>query len=276
MRRHLLLTAAALLPVSACLGIARAQTTHQGPEAAIALAKTLAPFDVVSVRVHDASHDPPNQINTNMTTSDAIFHAENVPLELVIEFAYDVRSDQISGLSGPVSNARFDIEAKVLPGPDGKLPKLSDAQLAAMILPLLADRFHLQAHLQQKTLPVYELVVGRGGPKFKLSADAPNDASWNMNWSNNDKILTAKKVSMADLATALGDEVHRKVIDKTGLTGSADLTLKWADDLAAQAGGPNVISVFTAVEEQLGLKLQPSRGPVETLVIDHAEMPSAN
>jgi uncharacterized protein (TIGR03435 family) len=81
---------------------------------------------------------------------------------------------------------------------------------------------------------------------------------------------------MADLATALADEVHRKVIDKTGLTGSTDITLKWSDDVAAEQGGPDVISIFTAIEEQLGLKLQPSKGPVDTLVIDHVEMPSEN
>ena len=97
----------------------------------------------------------------------------------------------------------------------------------------------------------------------------------NMNASNNDKILTAKGASMSDLAAALSDEVHRQVIDKTGIKGSADLTLKWTSDQAADQGG-TVISIFTAVEETLGLKLQPAKGPVDILVIDHAEMPSAN
>jgi bla regulator protein BlaR1 len=81
---------------------------------------------------------------------------------------------------------------------------------------------------------------------------------------------------MEDLAAALSDETDRKVIDKTGLTGHSDIVLKWSDDVAVTQGGANVISIFTAVEEQLGLKLQPSKGPVETLVIDHAEMPTEN
>ena len=81
---------------------------------------------------------------------------------------------------------------------------------------------------------------------------------------------------MTDLAAALADEVHRPVIDKTGLTGHADITLKWSDDVAAQQGGPNVISIFTAIQDQLGLKLESAKGPVDTLVIDHVEMPSAN
>jgi uncharacterized protein (TIGR03435 family) len=66
------------------------------------------------------------------------------------------------------------------------------------------------------------------------------------------------------------------VIDKTGLAGHADITLKWSDDVAQEQGDSNVISIFTALEEQLGLKLEPSKGPVDTVVVDHAEMPSEN
>jgi uncharacterized protein (TIGR03435 family) len=255
---------------------ARAQLSHKGPAAAIALAATLPPYDVVSIKLHDTSKDPPNEQSFNMSIHDDVFTATNVPLEEIIEFAYDIKADLISGVSGPVKSANFDIDAKVLAPEGGTPPKLTDSQLAAMIIPLLADRFHLKAHLEPKTLPVYDLVVNRGGPKIKLSQEERKDSSWNMNWNNNDKVLTAKSASMADLATALADEVHRKVIDKTGLTGSTDITLKWSDDVAAEQGGPDVISIFTAIEEQLGLKLQPSKGPVDTLVIDHVEMPSEN
>jgi uncharacterized protein (TIGR03435 family) len=96
-----------------------------------------------------------------------------------------------------------------------------------------------------------------------------------MSGSNNDMVLSTKGASMTDLAAALSDQVHRQVNDKTGLAGAADITLKWTSDEAADQGG-TVVSIFTAVEEQLGLKLQSSKGPVQTLVIDHAEMPSAN
>jgi uncharacterized protein (TIGR03435 family) len=81
---------------------------------------------------------------------------------------------------------------------------------------------------------------------------------------------------MGDLAAVLTDQVHRQVIDKTGLTGHADITLKWSDDVAAQQGGPNVVSIFTAIQDQLGLKLVSSKGPVDTLVIDHVETPTEN
>ncbi|HEY5055574.1 MAG TPA: TIGR03435 family protein, partial [Acidobacteriaceae bacterium] len=213
--------------------------------------------------------------NYGMHLGEDSLTATNVPLKLLIEFAYDVKDELIFGLSGPVSDARFDVTAKVIAPGGGAPPKLSDAQLAAMIIPLLADRFHLKAHLEPKTLPVYDLIVAKGGPKLKLT-DKPVIGSWNISGENTDKVLTIESASMADLAAILSDQANRQVIDKTGLTGVSDVTLKWSDDVAATQGGPDVISIFTAIEEQLGLKLQPSKGPVDTLVIDHAEMPTAD
>jgi uncharacterized protein (TIGR03435 family) len=96
--------------------------------------------------------------------------------------------------------------------------------------------------------------------------------------TNISNTLNAKNCFMAELATKLSDPVHRRVIDKTGLTARAgSITLKWSNDVDAEHGGEsNAPSIFTAVNEQLGLKLQPSKSPLDTVVIDHAEMPSAN
>jgi uncharacterized protein (TIGR03435 family) len=256
--------------------LARAQLSHKGPVAAIARAATTAPFDVISIKLHNPATDLPDQQSFSMSIHDDILTASNVPLEMLIEFAYDIKSDQISGLTGPVSSAHFDIEAKVLAADGGAPPKLTDGEMQAKLIPLLTDRFQFKAHLQPKILPVYDLVVQRGGPKIKLSTDEIKDSSWNVNNQDTSKILTSKGMRMSDLAAALADETHREVINKTDLVGHADITLKWSDDVAAEVGGPNVISIFTAVEEQLGLKLQPSKGPVNTLVIDHVEMPSEN
>jgi uncharacterized protein (TIGR03435 family) len=250
------------------------QVKHQGPAKAIALAATLPPYDVVSIKLHNAANDPMDQQSATMSIHDDVFTATNVPLQEIVEFAYDVRQDMISGLFGPVSSARFDIEAKVLAGDDGKPPKLTDTQLEAMIVTLLADRFQLKLHLQPKVMPTYDLIVLHGEPKFKLSQAESTGSNINMSQTNNDKVLTAKSATMTDLALALSDDVHRLVVDKTGLSGTADIKLKWTADEAADQG--TVVSIFTAVEEQLGLKLQSSKGPVDTLVIDHAEMPSAN
>lgn len=277
MMAHSPCRAARLLPIAVlvtlCAADAHGQLTHGGPAAAIALAATLPAYDVVSVKQDNSG----NMESFNMSIHDDRFTASNVPLKEIVEFAYDIRDDLIFGLSGPVSSVSFNIEAKVI-GPDGgPPPRLSDQQLQAMIIPLLAERFHLKAHLQPRVLADYDLVVARGGPKFQLSQAERKDSSWNTTRSNDDITVSSKGASMADLAAALSDEVHRSVVDKTGLKGNCDeLTLKWTDEGAADAQGASTISIFTAVEEQLGLKLEPSKGPVETLVIDHAEMPSEN
>lgn len=264
-----------LLPLAAlflCAAASPAQLAHKGPAANIVRSQALSPFDVVSVR-QNASDAQTGSINID---DHGLFTVTNMPLWWIIEFAYDVKEDQIAGLSGSLNDARFDITAKILPPDSGAPPEHPDADMQAMIILLLQDRFHLKAHLDPRTKPVYDLVVAKGGLKIKLFQDEIHSSNWYINGENTLKVLTCRNANMADLANALSDEAGRKVIDKTGLTGHADITLKWSDDVAAEAGGPNVISIFTAVEDQLGVKLQPSKGPVDTLVIDHAEMPSAN
>ncbi|HKO17311.1 MAG TPA: TIGR03435 family protein [Acidobacteriaceae bacterium] len=256
---------AALIPASA-------QLAHLGPSGMIKLSQTLPPYDVSTVKVNDSGEG-----NSSMSISDSsdTMSAKNIPIEMMIEYAYDVKADRISGLGGPVKDAHFDVNAKVLSREDGNPPKLADQQLQAMMIPLLGDRFHLKVHLEQKIMPAYELVVAHGGPKLKLSTEATKNGSINMNGTNADRILTASSASMADVAEMLSDLVHREVIDKTGLDGRASMTLKWTADEAADQGG-NVLSIFTALEEQLGLKLVSSKGPVECLVVDHIEMPTPN
>jgi bla regulator protein BlaR1 len=250
---------------------AHGQLAHEGAAKAIALSQTLPPYDVSSIKQNKTGVQ-----SWGMNINDDVFTANNVPLKAIIEFAYDIKQDLIVGLNGPVSSVSFDVTAKILPSDGGPPPKLKDSQLQAMIIPLLADRFHLKAHLEPKTVPVYDLVVAHGGPRVTLDQSERTGSSWNINSQNTSTVLTGKNDSMADLADALSDLAGRKVIDKTGLTGAADITLKWSDDVAAEQGGSNVVSIFTALEEQLGLKLQPSKGPVDTLVIDHVDMPTEN
>jgi bla regulator protein BlaR1 len=98
----------------------------------------------------------------------------------------------------------------------------------------------------------------------------------NMSANDNNRDLSTKCASMAQLSDTLSNQVHRAILDKTGLTGGFDLDLKWAPDDISDANPDSALSIFTAIQEQLGLKLQPSHGPVDTLVIDHAQMPSEN
>ena len=251
-------------------GAARAQLAHLGPAGMIKLSQTLPTYDVSTVRVNESGAD---NFGMGISDTNGTMTATNTPVEMMIEYAYDVKLDHIFGLTGPVKDAHFDVKAKVLE--DSNSPKLTDQQLQAMLIPLLASRFHLRAHIEQRTLPVYDLVVDHGGPKIKLAMDASKDGSINWTGTDADRVLTATSASIPDLARILSDIVHREVIDKTGLEGRTTMTLKWTDDEAAEQGG-TVLSIFTALEEQLGLKLVSSKGPVDTLVIDHIEMPTQN
>ena len=248
--RPLLFAVALLL----CVLSAHGQLKHEGPAKTIALAATLAPYDIVSIKVNDTGDG-----SWGINLHEDHLTATNTPLMDLIEFAYDTKEDLIFGLSGPVASLHFDIQAKVLPPDNGTLPKLTDTQLRAMIILLLEDRFHLKVHLQPKTLPVYDLVVLKGGPKIQLSQEENHGGGYSTNRSENEVTLEAKTISMPDLATALADPVHRNVIDKTGLKGVSDITLKWTPDDSGDPGNGATISIFTAVQEQLGLKLESSK-----------------
>jgi uncharacterized protein (TIGR03435 family) len=229
-------------------------------------------YDVVSIHQNKTESG-----DTDITLGHNRFSATNVTFKQLLEVAYNIREDMISGISGPVESARFDVEAKVLPPDSDVNPQISDKQLCAMFVPLLVNRFQLKSHIEVKTLPVYELSLLKGPTKFKPSASQdPHDFSINLNGHDNDMALTAKVVSMPGLADALADRVHRIVLDKTGLAGQYDVDLKWSPDDVVDADPTKAISIFTALQEQLGLKLQSTHGPVNTLVIDHVEMPSAN
>jgi uncharacterized protein (TIGR03435 family) len=164
----------------------------------------------------------------------------------------------------------------------------------------LADRFKLKIHTETKQLPVYELVAPKGGSKLKeaTAGDTYANGIKGLDGVGRGGLmrvgrgqLTAQAVPITSLANMLSQQLQRTVLDKTGLTGKYDLELNWTPDqgsdpmfkgaegspqrgdAAPDSSGP---SIFTALQEQLGLKLQSAKGPVETLVIDHVEMPSEN
>jgi uncharacterized protein (TIGR03435 family) len=137
---------------------------------------------------------------------------------------------------------------------------------------MLEDRFHLKLQAVTKTLPVYDLIVARGGPKFSESGRQGADPHVEVRKTE----YTATNSSVLGLSYVLEEIVERTVIDKTGLTGAYDLHLRWAQDLTGAPGSDTFPSIFTALQEQLGLKLQANKGPVKTLVVDHVERPSEN
>lgn len=221
-------------------------------------------FDVATIKPAVPSTDGRTHSRISTDTDTGKLNYTNVSLKDVIGQAFKVQLYQISGPAW-IDSERFDIEARFAPRTDAR-------QLPLMLQALLADRFKLVTHRETKELPVYNLTVLKGGPKFKPAESASGVTSD----SNRTHWHVTAKVTMQRFAEFLTDEAGRPVIDKTGLSGAYNMTLDWAVDnsLAATDSGP---SLFTALRDQLGLKLESAKGPVETVVVDKAERtPSAD
>jgi len=230
-------------------------------------------FEVASVRPSKAPYMSTRSRMDGVSIKGAtlwqiIFNAYNAPGLSSIS-----RDDQVSGLPGWASSDTFDIEAKIdeetLSALQKLPPKEQFRQRQFMLQALLADRFKLQAHRETKEMPVYALVVAKGGLKLKES-----HAIAGMSSSGGGRITIAAG-RLDDLAFSLTNDVDRIVANKTGYTGKYDVDLKWTPD--DRQGTPDAgPSIFTALEEQLGLKLIPTKGPVDVLVVEHVERPSEN
>jgi uncharacterized protein (TIGR03435 family) len=294
--RRLVLLGAGSLGVFATSVLGQTNAAPVGAARADVTADVEVPaFDVVSVK--------PNKSDSGMVRIMAKpdgYSASNVSLKMLIQSAYGIRQDLISGAPSWADSARFDIDAKVA-GPDvDALQKLSPEQRRLLLQPLLADRFKLKIHTETKQLPVYEIVLAKGGSKLKEATagdtyangiKGPDGVGRGGMMRFGPGQLTAQAVPLTSLANMLSQQLHRTVLDKTGLTGKYDLELTWTPDhggdpmfkgpdgspqradAAPDSSGP---SIFTALQEQLGLRLQSSKGPVETIAIDHVEMPSEN
>ena len=225
-------------------------------------------FEVVSVKPNTSGISnaiPPLRSNGSYTAS-------NVALKSVIANAYEVRIFQILGGPDWLTRERFDIIARGREGtPDGLRP--------AMLRTLLAERFKLVAHVETREQQVYSLTLLRGdgrlGPQLKPSAPASGSSSGFPSASvANGTARINGRVSMDGFAIMLtGSVFNQRVINRTGLSGEFDLDLRFTPD-SSTAAAPEFPSIFTAVQEQLGLKLEASRGPVDMLVIDSVERPT--
>jgi bla regulator protein BlaR1 len=221
-------------------------------------------FEVASIKPHKPEAGP---LRVSSSVENGRLNYINVTLKNCIRQAYGLRPYQISGGPGWLTDDRYDVVAKAA-GPASK------AQVMQMLQALLADRFKLTYHFETREMPVYTLVIAKNGPKIKDAKDDGNGAEIG---GDPQHPLIARNVSMALFAGALSrlQELDRPVLDGTGLTGVFNFTLDYAPEDAASPdkAGP---SIFTALAEQLGLKLEVSKGPVEILVIDHVEKPSGN
>ena len=209
--------------------------------------------------------------------------ATGVTLKMLIGLAYGVFAYQISGGPSWIGTERWDIVAKT----DSLQERLPRAQSAALLQALIEDRFQLKAHRDTKEMPVYELVVTKNGPK--LVPSDPTKAKPSAIFGRGSGTFTDS--SMAVFAARLSEQLGRPVLDRTDLKGPYDFTLEWTPapgEGAAElmglppraeppsSGDSNGPSIFTALQDQLGLKLESTKGPAEILVIDHVERPSEN
>ncbi len=263
--------------IAACLIAVHVPLWGQTDAATQKDAELKAPaYEIVSIRPHESRSGG----GSWQSLPDG-FRITGLPLFSLVFSAYGIiMESQVSGMPGWVESDEYDIEAKVDADTAERWKKLSDKerlkQERPMMQSLLVDRCKLKAHQETKELPVYNLVIAKDGLKMK---EAPPTEGLVGTYTGSQ--ITAKATSIGDLALSLSGTAGRIIVDKTGLTASYDFTLKWTTDDApklingefALDAGP---SIFTALQEQLGLKLVPAKGPVETLVIDHMEKPSAN
>jgi uncharacterized protein (TIGR03435 family) len=220
------------------------------------------------------------------------FTATNIPLNMLLSMAYKVRVNNISGGPSWMSVDRYDIEAKAEGNP-------APEEMNRMIRSLLEDRFGVAAHYETRDLPVYALVAAKNGPRLPAPKEGactatpagkalppiagqplptllPTPCGGIRTLVNR---LEGGNVGMAQLANALANVTRRSVLDQTGYNGMFDVQLNWTPDGESGKGGPaddSGPSLFTALQEQLGLRLESQKGPVEVLVVDHAGKATEN
>jgi len=178
----------------------------------------LPAYAVVSIKPNKSGSG-----NLDVDSNNDIFQAVNISLTSLIENTYGVKKDLISGVPKPLDTARFDIAAKIVDPDLAALKQLTPVQYRAMLKPFLIERFHLKVHTEIKQLPVYDLVVVKGGPKFR---ESPAGFQGSSAMHANNRELTATHIPIASLTEFLFNQVHRTVIDTTGLTGKHGLVLK--------------------------------------------------
>jgi len=232
-------------------------------------------FEAASIKPSQPA-SPDRQITGVQAPGGGRLNTFSTSLRMLILYAYDVKDFQVSGGPGWASSETYDIVAKG----DGNATR---PQLRLMLQALLKDRFKLALRHETKDAPIYELVVAKGG--LKIQEDTTSDRS-RLGLTGPGKFI-AQKASLSMFAQVLGTLTGRPVVDKTGLASTYTFRLDWTpevgegglpgparpDAVPPDSNGP---SLFTALQEQLGLRLQSAKGAVESLVIEEAEKPTGN
>jgi uncharacterized protein (TIGR03435 family) len=259
------------------------------------LVVSIAPYDVASIRMHPSSY----RSSMHVTTDNGSLSAENATLQFLIRFAYFLPRKLLVGGPAWIGDRTFDIKAKtdsVSFIDRGQLSEkqreLYNTQKQIPLQKLLEDRFQLKTHHEDRAMHFYGIVLAKGGIRMKPSGEKSDLEEFTKAHVQDSVVpgipgirvmgrgrIVAVRTTLDQLAQYLTAEnwgdVDQPVLNKTGLTGEYDFTLEWTpsssqDDTASDS------SLFTAIQEQLGLKLESQKGPVEVTVVDHAELPSEN
>jgi uncharacterized protein (TIGR03435 family) len=227
--------------------------------------QTLPAFEVASIRVSDSD----DRGRCAQFLPGGRFLAQGCQIPFMFQLLYGVHRFQVVN-EPPWTHGGFDtfytIQAKAA-------ESASNEQLRLMAQNLLADRFQLRFHRETREMDVYAMVVGKNGPKMQSAKDNGKPRGSGGLVSAGPGVMREVNGNMDNVAMALSEQAGRPVIDKTGLTDAVDFTLEWAPDGSDDTTHP---SLFVAVQEQLGLRLEPQKLPIEVLVIDHVERPTAN
>lgn len=264
--------------------LASATSNASSPATTTGTHVNIPEFDTVSIRPHKGD----DRMRGSMMKADG-YSGTNVSLTMLLSSAYHTRPYLISGLPAWADNTGFDIEAKVAGQDVEALKQLKPEDRMGMLQSVLAERFHVAVHTETKTMPIYDMVVANGGVKMTASPEPPAapDAKPGDPPKNRTRLMMrpgqmdGTDMPTTFIANQVANVLQKNVVDKTGLTGKYNFTLKYQDE---NPGGPvphtadaeSEPSIFTALQEQLGLRLVSAKGPVETLVVDKAEKPSEN
>jgi len=300
MARNLRIQCVVVSFLLAAAGSSAQQPTNpaQAPQAAPAV--SMLEYDVVSVKEFKASG---NDLGSSWGWDPGGLTAMNLSLRSLICLAWGINSYQLSGGPGWLDTALFQIQAKTDEATAEKLKQLTPDQGRAMqkrmLQAILTDRFKLTLRHETRPLPGYALVVAKGGSRLHEVAATDDDSnavkgrdgtplsrgSWTMNSENGSVVHTGHAVAIEMLITQLAATVNRKVNDETGLKGVYDFKLRFAQDrglsadpgFSGNASGPDAVpTLFDALQEQLGLKLEPRKVADDALIVEHVEMPTEN
>ncbi|MFT4111516.1 TIGR03435 family protein [Silvibacterium sp.] len=236
-------------------------------------------YDVISIHPRKPGSD-----NMGISFGDGKFDGDNVNLMDLLCNAYGIRSGLVFGVPSWADGRRWDIHAKMVDLSPEEMKKLNltDDQNRQFVVNMLAERFHAKVHWETKQLPVYNLIVDKGGPKFAQNAaqnaeelKGVSPGGMTSNWSDSEHRGVFNQAPIHSLVFSLANALDRDVIDQTGLTEKYSFAIKYAAP-NAPPGTDALPSLFPALQEQLGLKLVPAKGPIATLVVDHVDPPTEN